>query len=227
MTKIFLTLLILVTNASMAIEPFNAEYLVFRDGKQTGKLTTTLVKSNDGTYTLTDTMKGTHGLASFIGFTRTEKSTFTKDDSSIIIKSHQMKQKVAFKTKKYGFSSDPITKQITGYYKKKPFKILTPGESLISSHMIPVLLARDVCAGKTKLEYNVLKGSQIRKEHYQLTDSNNKHYLINKIYPENKTKKTQTWLDKTNNCLPLKTRHQEKDKPAIEIRVINLKKAML
>lgn len=212
-----MVLLIAVTSSSDATQlppTFEATYLITRDGKPTAEQHTKLAQNNSAQYHLTDITKGTHGLASFTGFKRSESTTFELLDEAIKVNQHQMQQKVAFKKKRFSFRTDATTGQINGHYKDD--FILEADVRPISPHLLPIWLSTLVCGTNTELTVPVLKSNHIKYYQFKTEPQADDTTLVTRIYPANSDRSTQMWFDQNNHCLPIKTQHQEGDDPLIE-----------
>ncbi len=201
---------------------FEATYLITRDGKPTAEQHTKLTQQNAAQYQLTDITKGTHGLASFTGFKRSEHTTFELQAQSIQVNQHQMQQKVAFKKKKFSFRTDAETGQISGHYKDD--FVLQAEVHPISPHLLPIWLSTLVCGTTTEFTVPVLKSDHVKYYQFKTEPQADNTTLVTRIYPANSDRSTQMWFDQDNHCLPVKTQHREGDDPLIEttLKAFNL-----
>ncbi len=129
-----------------------------------------------------------------------------------------MHQKVAFKSKSYNFKSS-LTEDIISGKNKQTFIIETKLKP-ISSHMLPLWLSMKVCAENQQLPKRlstpVLKSKNIKIYDFDVFDENQNFYRVDRVYPTDKQRISQIWLDKNMQCLPTKTKHKEADEPVIE-----------
>lgn len=197
---------------------FEATYTISRDGKPAAQQITTFSKINNNQYLLTDQTKGTHGLASMTGFKRNESTQFETNVSRITSIDHKMQQKVVFSKKSHRFKSDGNV--ITGKA-KKPFKFETNNKP-ISTHMLPLWLSMMTCQGKKNITLEVLKSEQIKTYQFKVYEEPD-HYRVERQYPKGKQRSTSTWLDKSRQCFPVRTVHQEKSEPIVETKLAHLK----
>ncbi|TDR16273.1 hypothetical protein [Marinicella litoralis] len=213
-------LLATITSAS-EIQPFEATYEIIRGGKTTGTLTTLLEKISDDRWTIKDTIVGTSGMASFIGFKRVEKTEFIYDDKVLLATHHEMNQKAAFSNKTYTFNWQPESKQYQIQHKGQLTQYEPKNKQVISSQMMPLALALAACQQNTKIELQVLKNKSVTP--YQFNISNNKTLIAERIYSNKTSKKTESWLDPKRQCLPSKQSHQVKDNPTILTKLTSFK----
>ena len=220
--QIKLLLLLSTTNAQVfaadLLPPFKATYEITRDGNLTAEQTSTLAHQADGQMLLKDVTKGTHGLASFTGFERTESTTFKADDSHLKVQSHQMKQSVAFSKRSFQFALDPSQNKINGK-DKKPFVIAADSNPL-SAHLMPIWISALVCAGETEFKLAVLKSKRLKTYEFKAYKESESVIRVERIYGPDTDRSTQTWFDLNNHCLPIKSKHRNADKPVIATRLI-------
>ena len=205
-------------SAKPNLKPFQATYHIYKDGKVMAEQKTTLKKAATGEYILSDKTIGTHGLASFTGFERTETSSFTTDSNHWTVSHHKMKQKVAFSKRQFSFSNDGQNAQITGSHKKKPF-VLSNNEHPIAAHMLSVRLSALACFNqKTTFTVPVLKSKKLSQYQFTATTQTNKLIKVSRKYPDNIAKKSHIWFDPTQNCLAVKTQYTD-DGDLIETKI--------
>ncbi len=199
---------------------FTAEYQITRNDKIIATQKTTF-KYSDSNYILTDQTRGTHGMASLTGFERNETSEGILLNSTFKVLKHRMQQKVLFSKKSYQFSWQKKDDQYLGSYKKQPFTVKSP-HSVISSHMMPIQLAQLACQGATQASFYVLKNKKAKQYQFTIERTANGLLKSSRVYPLPTQKKTESWLDPQQNCLTIKTRHQDTDE-VIETSLINIK----
>ncbi|VAW44710.1 hypothetical protein MNBD_GAMMA02-824 [hydrothermal vent metagenome] len=197
---------------------YQATYTVSRGGKAMAEQTTTFKSVSPNQYTLTDVTKGTHGLASFTGFERTETTHFQFEHNQTIAVEHNMQQKVAFKSKSYQFKALATENTISGQG-KQAFTLETTIKP-ISSHMLPLWLSIQACDDTKQLTNHinvpVLKSKRIKIYEFSIIDESPQLYRVDRIYPTDTQRSSQIWLDKNKQCLPIKTQHREPEEPVIE-----------
>ncbi|MCF6319954.1 MAG: hypothetical protein L3J83_11900, partial [Proteobacteria bacterium] len=145
MIKILLILTLSVTNVC-ALDLFKADYTVFKDGKQIGRSSIELSKDTPF-YTITDKTKGTHGMASLLGFKRSETTLFTEQNGTFIPESYQMKQKVAFNKRASEYQVDRENNKAYGSYKGDDWQ-LDVTDTFLTPNLVSLRLFNDVCEGK-------------------------------------------------------------------------------
>ncbi len=215
---ISLTLLLTAASAMQLPSSFEATYLVTRGGKPTGEQQTQFKHEPNHQFSLSDVTRGTHGLASFSGFKRTEKTRFSFSNNQITAISHDMQQKVAFSRKSYQFSARQDEPMIQGQA-KKPF-LIQSNIKPISSHLLPVWLSAQACNGVSHISIPVLKSDSIKTYEFKVQPDDAGLYRADRVYPPNSKKSSQIWFDKHLSCFPIKAKHQNEDDPAIETNLI-------
>ena len=222
--KLFTYLCILTSSVSAfaaEIRPFEATYQITRGGDPTGQQTTVLNKIDDNHWSIVDTIVGTNGLASFVGFKRTESTEFKYSDNGLVAIKHDMLQKAALSKRKYHFELDSINNQYTVNLKDKQ-SILEPQlNTVISSQLLPIAIAIAACEKNTLINLNVLKSKSTSP--YQFELSAHKNFYAKRIYPVEVEKQTVSWLDETKQCLPIKNIHEVKGEPTIETTLTEFK----
>lgn len=190
---------------------YSAEYEVRRNGKTMAKQTTSLTQTGNNQYQLKDHTKGTHGMASFTGFQRTENSQFTVNKQEWHVQQHQMKQKVTLSKRHFSFTQNHDQPFIEGVHKKESFQIKQFDKQPISSHMLPLRIAYLAChQGVDSFQIDVLKSKKI--SHYHFTTSSSDGLIkVSRLYPQSKNKSSHIWLDPNRHCLTIKTQYTEGD----------------
>ena len=217
MLKIILTLLLITSFNSFAVKLFKAEYNVFKDGKEIGISSIELVKESPY-YRIIDKTNGTHGMASFLGFKRSEISAFEEKDNNFFPESYEMKQKVAFKKRHSNFQTDTETQMVYGKHKGKQWQIKLP-ESFSTPNLVSLNLSRDICAGLTdNLNYSVLKRGVLVTYQFKITSTKDNIIEVDKIHSK-PSRITKTWLDTKQNCISIKTFHLEEGEDPLESKL--------
>ncbi len=224
--KMKLLSLILITiyaNTLLAnpIQPYVAKYEISRGGKVTGEQTTTLKKTGKNSWTLRDEIVGTSGMASIIGFKRTEITQFNFRDGLLFATSHQMSQKAAFSKKKYQFKWQPDQAKYQINHKGKESSYNPDGKNTISSQLMPMALALAACQKTKQTELMVLKNKTAKPYSFKLSLGEN--MMAERVYQPNQNKTSRTWLDPTRSCLPWKQSHQDDNDPVIVTELIEFK----
>ncbi len=220
MNKILLILTLSVTNA-YALDLFKADYTVFKDGKQIGSSSIELSKEAPF-YTIADKTKGTHGMASLLGFKRSETTLFTEENGDLVPESYQMKQKVAFNKRASEYQVDRENNKVYGSYKGDNWQ-LEVTDNFLTPNLVSLRLFNDVCEGKRSgLDYHVLKKGKIQSYRFVITSQKDNIVEVDKIHSK-PTRITKMWLDTNKHCLPVKTYHIEDDDDALETKLVQLK----
>lgn len=206
-----------ISNNVAALDLFKAEYTVFKDGKQIGTSSIELTQDSSF-YTITDNTIGTHGMASFLGFKRSETTHFTEKNNNFTPNYYEIKQKVAFQKKYSSYQVDEKTQMIYGKNKGNDWQVSIPN-NFLTPNLVSLKLFQDICAKKTSvLNYNILKNGELKSYSFKISSTQNNIIEIDKIH-SNPNTITKTWLDATQNCIPIKTYHKEKNEDALETKL--------
>jgi hypothetical protein len=170
---------------------------------------------------MTDNTIGTHGLASFLGFKRSETTRFTEKNDAFTPNSYAVKQKVAFKKNHSSYQVDDETQIVYGKHKGNDWQVNIPN-NFLTPNLVSLKLFQDICAKKTSgLNYTILKNGELKKYSFKISSTQNNIIEIDKIH-SNPNTITKTWLDSTQHCLPVKTYHKEKGEDALETKLNQL-----
>ncbi|MFC3193662.1 hypothetical protein ACFODZ_05365 [Marinicella sediminis] len=217
MTLIWLCLLSSLALAS-ELKPYQATYEIIRGGKVTGEQTTELKRLNNNQWLLTDTTKGTRGMASLIGFKRQETSEFTFVDGQLFVTRHSMNQKAAFNKRQYQFTYDAQEKQYKGTRKGDQFTLAVTEQNIISAHMLPLALSLTACQQDARAAIDLLKSTNL--SHYQFTFNYQSDKITSqRVFSTPRKKSSTAQLDASKNCLPVTQTHQEENEPEINSRL--------
>jgi len=220
--KLFLyTLLFTAQSNATEIQPFEATYEVIRGGKVTGKQTTLVEKLSGDKWIIKDSIIGTSGMASLIGFKRTETTEFIYQGNEIFATHHEMFQKAAFNKKSYTFDWQPTKSNYVIKHKDQNHWLDTQGKPVISSQLMPMVLAQAACRQQDTVNLLVLKSTKVKP--YQFNISHQKTLIAERVYNDQQTKASKTTLDPQRQCLPIEQSHQDNSKPLIVTRLINFK----
>jgi len=220
MIKNILVLLIATTFHASAMDLFKAEYTVFKDGKKIGQSSTEL-SMDAPLYVLTDKTNGTHGLASFLGFKRNEKTLFTENNGVLMPESYQMDQKVAFKKHQSNYQIDIESKMAHGKHKGNDWQVAIP-DVFTTPNLVILNLSQDICSGiTTGLNYTIIKDGKIKNYKFTITSEKEGIIEIDKVHSK-PLRVTKTWLDKGQHCLPIKTYHIEEGEEPLETKLIKI-----
>ena len=216
--KTFIQLLLLTAFNANALDLFKVDYTVLKDGKKIG-ISSMEVAYETPFYTLTNQTNGTHGMASFLGFKRTEKTLFTEDDGNLSVKSYDMTQKVAFSKRHSEYAVDSKQQLAVGNYKGDEWQLAVPSE-YSSPNLVALNLAKDICAGKTEnLNYKVVKGGKLKEYKFSVKSSVDGIIEVDKIHSK-ASRITKTWFDTNQQCIAIKTYHIEKGQDPLETKLV-------
>lgn len=202
------------------LKPFKAVYEISRDGKVTGQQVTRLQQTADGQWQLTDVLEGTRGMASVLGFERRESTTFSWRDQQLTVHEHRMQQKAAFSKRRYRFSHDLTEGRYTGEHKGDTFTAEAGQETVISAHLIPVVIGLAACQDHHEKQFKLLKSKKIRD--YRFTIRHNGQTLTaSRIFAPGIERTSQSTLDPERMCLPTAQTHIEEDQPEVHSKLID------
>ncbi len=217
MIKKTLILVTLVTLNVSALDLFKADYQVFKDGKKIGTSSIELVK-DDPFYKIIDKTNGTHGMASLLGFKRSEETLFTHVNGEFHPDYYKMRQKVAFNKRQSDYQVDNETQMVYGKHKGDDWQTKTPSRFL-TPNLVSLKLSQDICSGKKdNLSYKVLKRGELVNYSFKITSQNDNIIEVDKIHSK-PTRITKTWLDTKQQCVPVRTYHKEGDDDALETKL--------
>ncbi len=216
---LFLTIFSCSVGFAAELKPFEAKYSISRDGKKTGEQTTQLTQLGDNLWQIKDQIIGTNGLASVIGFSRTEITEFTVNEGLFQATKHSMEQKAAFSKKRYDFVWNTAAQIFDITHKDKKSTYVPQQKHIISTHLMPIALAYAACQQQQSIELKVLKNKQPKT--YQFKIDTNTPKTAQRVYGEQVKKTTKTWFDESKQCLPIKQIHQNHDEPLIETQLLD------
>lgn len=221
MIKNTTALLLLLSVNVHALDLFKAEYKVYKDGKEIGSSSIELSQEAPF-YKIIDKSNGTHGMASFLGFKRTEETIFLDTDGQFYPESYKMNQKVAFNKRSSEFQIDAEKHTAYGKYKGDEWQSSVPTE-FSTPNLVSLNLFKDICAGQNeKLSYSVLKRGKIQTYQFKITSQKDGIIEVDKIHSKS-SRITKTWLDTKQQCIPVKTYHVEEGEDPLESKLIQLK----
>lgn len=150
--------------AAAPLPAFTAHYLLLRDGSQIGIATMTLAKAGDDTWTFTTQSRGTSGIASLLGASISERSTFTWAGDLPQGESYDYSMKTAIKqthrSARFDWAHHVITVDDRG-----TFRFPTqPGA--LERHTVPLALAVGLAKGKIRFTLPVAVRNRIELQHY-------------------------------------------------------------
>jgi len=203
MLRKLLLVSIMVSYQVPALDLFKADYTVSKNGKQIGKSSIELNK-NEPFYTITDKTTGTHGMASLLGFKRSETTIFLEENGELIPKSYQMKQKIAFNKRHSEYQVNSDNHKVVGKHRGDDWQLDTT-DKFLTPNLVSLNLFNDICAGKrSDLNYKVLKKGKIQSYKFIITSQKDNIIEVDKIHSK-PTRITKMWLDINEHCLPIRT----------------------
>lgn len=217
----FVTLFLFTFSShSEDLRAFEAKYDITRAGKKTGEQITKLTHLNQNLWRLEDQIKGTNGMASLIGFSRSEITDFEYKDGQFNAKRHTMLQKAAFSKKVYQFIWDETKNHFEVKHKGKDTEFKPVNQNIISAQMMPLALSMAACLQQPKLTLNVLKSKWPKT--YDFVFDQTTHTNARRVYDAKENKSSQVWFDKRQNCLPIKQSHKDNDEPEIITTLVTI-----
>lgn len=150
--------------ASPPVPAFSAHYRVLENGSPIGEATLTLSEGNDGAWTFTTTSTGTQGLASLLGASTREVSTFRWVGDLPQGINYDYTMKTALKNKHRHVNFDWAAKAIE-VDDNGQFKFATqPG--VLERHTVPLAIAAGLKAGRTNFDLPVAVRDRVEIQHY-------------------------------------------------------------
>ena len=193
-----------------APKPFEARYRVSEDGDEMGESVVRLFRDQNH-WRLDSVVRGTHGLASLLGFKRTESTLFDwryqPPDDLWLPLSYRFSQKVAFKKKTSQFQYDPKTGIAHGKSGSRSWQLpIKP--PFITPNLVVLTLARDLCDGQQDIHYRVLDKGKVKDYHFTVVGTEKGLIKVTKEHgsPE---RVTESWHDPRRQCLNVRSRHKE------------------
>jgi len=193
-----------------APKPFEARYRIYKDGDEMGESVVKLLHDQNH-WRLDSVVRGTHGLASLLGFKRSETTVFDwkyqPPDDLWLPLSYRFSQKIAFKKKTSQFQYAPKTGLATGKSGSKTWQ-LPVKPPFISPSLVILTLAKDLCDGQQDMRYRVLDKGKIKDYHFTVVGTENGLIKVTKEHgsPE---RITESWHDPQRQCLNVRSRHKE------------------
>lgn len=150
--------------AAAPLPAFTAHYRLLRDGSQIGTATMTLAKAGDDTWTYTTQSRGTSGLASLLGASISERSTFTWVGDLPQGESYDYLMKTAIKQQHRAAQFD-WAHHVIVMDDRGTFRFPTqPGA--LERHTVPLALAAGLATGKTRFTLPVAVRNRIEMQQY-------------------------------------------------------------
>lgn len=150
--------------AAPPVPAFTAHYRLLRDGSQIGTATLTLVRTGDAAWTFTTRSKGTAGLASLLGASIDETSTFRWVNRLPQGISYDYSMKSALKDKHRSVRFDWNTRTIEVNDHGVHRFPAQPG--VLERHTVPLALAAGLAYGQSSFALPVAVRDRIETQHY-------------------------------------------------------------
>lgn len=165
---LFAIMLAAICGAAIAATPplpaFTAHYQLLSNGAPIGKATLTLRKGNDGTWTFTTASQGTSGLASLLGASVHEVSTFrwVGDLPQGISYDYAMNTAIKQQQRKVHFDWNSHTIEVDD----KGTRRFPTQPGALERHTVPLALAAGLAAGKQGFTLPVAVRDRIESQYY-------------------------------------------------------------
>ena len=214
-----------ITQPSTQPQAFEAHYAIFEGDKKVGESRVRLVPDNKN-WRLTNTTRGTHGLASLLGFRRQEETLFNwhlepTEKQGWLPVAYQFSQKVAFKKKTRSFHYDHTSGLARGKSDGRQW-MLNVHPPFISPNLVVLALAVDLCSGQQEMHYRVLDKGALKDYHFVVNGTDTESGLIKITKKHSRPDRiTESWHDPKRQCLNVRSRHKEPGGDWLETRLVS------
>ncbi|MGH8125833.1 MAG: DUF3108 domain-containing protein [Rhodanobacteraceae bacterium] len=150
--------------AAAPVPAFTAHYRLLKDGSRIGSATLTLVRNDNGTWVLTTRSKGTAGLASLLGASIEETSTFqwVGDLPQGISYDYTLKSALKDKHRSVRFDWNTHTIEVNDHGMHR--FATQPGA--LERHTVPLALAAGLANGQARFTLPVAVRDRVEMQHY-------------------------------------------------------------
>ena len=210
------------------VEPFHADYVVSRNGKELGKATLDL-RSAGGQWQFDSNTHGTSGMAAMLGVDIQEKSTFTWNANKPECLSYSYSQK-ALKSKTTSITCDWNAKSANVDDNGKPGSVALSGPAM-DRHLVALALMADLKSGSSSLSYPVIDRAQVSDQQYiqaghesiPVGSSNVDAVKVTRDRGADSKRTTTYWFAPQKNWLPVQIEQVEKNGETITMRLATAK----
>jgi len=207
--------------------PFQADYVVYRNGSELGQASMSLSALPDGQWLLETHTRGTRGLAAMAGVEIVERSTFAWRGDVPELSAYDYRQRMSFRNRERSLRLSDDGASITSRQDAKKTWQLRREPDVIDRHAVVLALARKVAADRPELSFRVADRDDIETQRYRRAGDETvsvpagtfKAVRIDRIR-EKPGRETTTWFAKEIGFLPVKVLHSEADGETIEMRLI-------
>lgn len=209
---------------------FNANYVVFRNGKDLGTATIKFSDIGNGRWELTTKTIGT-GIAAIAGVEINERSSIRWNDGKPETLGYSFSQKAGWKDKQRRITVNAQNKTIVSEDKEKTYN-LKYQSGVLDRHAITVAIMQDLLQGKRgDLVYPVADRDELNNQLYRVSGNEKLDTALGSLNSvkvqrirENANGKTTTlWLALDKQFVPLRIEQKEGNGDTIEMRITGLR----
>ena len=221
-----------VTHAATPLQPYTAEYEVFRNNKPLGHGVVTLKPDGLGHWELTSVTEGTRGLASLAGVEIHERSVIDLHDDRLETLGYEYRQSAGWKKRERSIAFDPAGKSIISRDRDREYRFdFSPG--VLDRQAVSLALSRDVAAGKRDvLTYTVVDRDELdtqtfrigAQEHVTTPAGKLDALRVERERTDARGRKTTSWLGVEQGYIPVRILQTESDGDSFEMRLVSLKR---
>ena len=219
-----------VAHAAAPLQPYTAEYEVFRNDKPLGRGTVTFKPDGLGHWELMSVTEGTKGLASLAGVEIRERSVVDLRDGQLETLGYEYRQSAGWKTRERSVAFDTANKRIVSRDRDREFSFdLTPG--VLDRQAVSLALSRDVAAGKRDvLSYSVVDRDQLDTQTFRVgaqeqvtTPAGNLAALrVERERTDARGRTTTSWLGVEQGYIPVRVLQIEADGGSFEMQLVSI-----
>jgi len=154
-----------IPQSGSSIQPFAAEYVIFRNGKEVGRATVTLLDVGDGTWEFSNETKGTKGMANLLGLDVIEKSTFRWRDGQPEGLTYRYSQHTATKSRAVSIDFDWNEEEARTLDGKNE-TIASLNGTAIDRNLVTLALMTRLQNGVSDLTLPVVSKDDVESQHY-------------------------------------------------------------
>jgi len=213
--------------ADSPIEPFVADYVVLRDGKELGRTTIELRSNADATWTLRTTTRGTAGLAKLAGLDVVEESQVRWRDGNPETLVYNFHQNAAFKSRRRHASFDWPASEVRMQDGDSDARYALVAGT-VDRHAVTLALASDLMRGETRFDYKVAAKEGIEDIRY--TDCGRAEvtvpagsYFTNCLERVRARRTSTSWFAESIGWLPVQIEQVESKGERITLRLAALR----
>ena len=153
------------TPATAPLAPFQADYVVLRNGNELGRATLTLREAGNGNWEFSSQTTGTKGMASMLGLDIVEKSTFRWRDGMPEGLQYRYEQHAAIKSRKRSADFDWNAREARNSDGKNDW-IAPLDRSAMDRNLVTLAIMARLKAGSQDLVFPVVDKDRIAEQRY-------------------------------------------------------------